>query len=169
MEIKTKRIYPSTQLVVGLDAKVLKVLMWICGWSSQGSIKYYPKQFAKACKMEEEEVEKCIQALINIKLISISKEGQNWMITPNADTFQKSYEYPMAKVLDGKTIVMSENVTWNQETKVEAKQASNDIEDMSEADLKRLLLRIEASLSEKQQLRNCVVTAEPKEVDDLPY
>ena len=90
------------------------------------------------------------------------------MLTPNADTFQKSYEYPMAKVLEGNIISMAENVTWNQETKAETKQSSN-IDDMSEQDLKKLLLRIEASLNEKQQLRKCVVTAEPKEVDDLPW
>ena len=167
--MEKKRIYPSNQLIVALDSKVLKVCMWILGWQSHGSIKYYPKQFAKACKMEEDEVERCIQSLEDAKLIDISKVDQTWLLTPNADQFQKYYELELSKVLEGKGIQMADKVTWNAEEVEKPKKTSGDIDSMSDDDLKRLLLRIEASLSERQQVKKVVVSAAEPNVDDLPF
>ena len=162
---KTKRIYPSSQLVCALDARVLKCLMWILGWQSQGSVKYYPKQFAKACKMEEEDVDLCIQTLIDCKLLDVSKIDQTWMLTPNAEQFQKYYDIPISKVIEGNGITIAKDVTWNVDEQPK-KVVSNDIDDMSEEQLKKLLLRIEASLSERQQVKNLIKSNEPT---DLPF
>lgn len=157
-----KRIYPSTQLVVALDSKTLKVAMWILGWQNQGSVKYYPKQFAKACKMTEEEVELCIQTLVNCKLLDVSIVDQTWMLTPNAEQFQKYYEVPMSKVLEGNGIPMAKEVTWNV---VETK------DDESDEELKRQILMLQAKLNERQQMKKCVVSmaASTNDVDDLPF
>ena len=155
-----KRIYPSSQLVVALDAKTLKVAMWILGWSSQGSVKYYPKQFAKACKMEEKEVELCIQTLVNCKLLDVSIVDQTWMLTPNAEQFQKYYEVPMSKVLEGNGIPMAKEVTWNV---VETK------DDESDEELQRQILMLQARLNERKQMKKCVVTAENNYCSDLPF
>lgn len=154
-----KRIYPSTQLVVALDSKTLKVAMWILGWQNQGSVKYYPKQFAKACKMTEEEVELCIQTLVNCKLLDVSKVDQTWMLTPNAEQFQKYYEVPMSKVLEGNGIPMAKEVTWKKE------EANED----SDEDLKRQILMLQARLNERQQMKKCVVTVEDNYCNDLPF
>ena len=154
-----KRIYPSSQLVVALDSKTLKVAMWILGWSSQGSVKYYPKQFAKACKMTEEEVELCIQTLVNCKLLDVSKIDQTWMLTPNAEQFQKYYEVPMSKVLEGNGIPMAKEVTWNKE----------EVNEESDEDLKRQIMMLQAKLSERQQMKKCVVTVEDNYCNDLPF
>ena len=156
-----KRIYPSSQLVVALDAKCLKVAMWILGWSSQGSVKYYPKQFAKACKMTEEEVELCIQTLVNCKLIDVSLVDQTWMLTPNAEQFQKYYEVPMSKVLEGNGIPMAKEVTWNKQ--------DDSTGEMSDEDLKRQILMLQARLNERQQMKKCVVTVEDNYCNDLPF
>ena len=155
-----KRIYPSTQLVVALDSKTLKVAMWILGWQNQGSVKYYPKQFAKACKMEEKEVELCIQTLVNCKLIDVSIVDQTWMLTPNAEQFQKYYEVPMSKVLEGNGIPMAKEVTWNV---VETK------DDESDEELQRQILMLQARLNERKQMKKCVVTAEDNYCNDLPF
>ena len=155
-----KRIYPSTQLVVALDSKTLKVAMWILGWQNQGSVKYYPKQFAKACKMEEKEVELCIQTLVNCKLIDVSLVDQTWMLTPNAEQFQKYYEVPMSKVIEGNGIPMAKEVTWNV---VETK------DDESDEELQRQILMLQARLNERKQMKKCVVTVEDNYCNDLPF
>lgn len=164
-----KRIYPSSQLVVALDSKTLKVAMWILGWSSQGSVKYYPKQFAKACKMEEKDVELCIQTLVNCKLIDVSLVDQTWMLTPNAEQFQKYYEVPMSKVIEGNGIPMAKDVTWNKEEK----KQSNDINDMSDDEMKRMIIMLQARLNEKEQVKKVVVSASKNKtedvIDDLPW
>lgn len=164
-----KRIYPSSQLVVALDSKTLKVAMWILGWSSQGSVKYYPKQFAKACKMTEQYVELCIQTLVNCKLIDVSLVDQTWMLTPNAEQFQKYYEIPMSKVLEGNGIPMAKEVTWNKEEK----KQSNGINDMSDDEMKRMIIMLQARLNEKEQVKKVVVSASKNEtedvIDNLPF
>lgn len=163
METKSKRIYPSTQLIVALDARVLKVYLWILSWSSsQGSVKYYEKQFAKACKMTEDEVELCIQSLVDAKLIDISRVDQTWMITPNEEQNQKYYQIPISKVLEGNGIKMAESVTWNCD--VEPKQ---DVADMSEQQIQAMILRLQAQLNEKKEVRKMVTSS--VNVDDLPF
>lgn len=162
METKGKRIYPSTQLIVALDAKVLKVYLWILSWSSsQGSVKYYEKQFAKACKLTEDEVDLCIQSLVDAKLIDISKVDQTWMITPNEEQNQKYYQIPISKVLEGKGIAMADTVTWNA-----SEAPTQDISDMSEQQIQAMILRLQASLNEKKQLKELIKDNVP---NDLPF
>lgn len=162
METKTKRIYPSSQLVCALDARVLKVLMWILGWQNQGSIKYYPKQFAKACKMEEDDVDLCLQTLIDTKLLDVSRVDQTWMLTPNAEQFQKYYDIPISKVIEGNGIKMADKITWNCEETPKA-----DIDDMDEEQIQRMILRLQASLNEKKQVKEMIKGSVP--CDDLPF
>lgn len=164
--METKRIYPATQLIVALDPKVLKVYLWILSWSAKGSIKYYPKQFVKACRFEEEEIERCIQTLEDIKLIDIALVDDEWMITPNGEQNQKYYEIPISKVLEGNGIAMAEKVIWN---KVDTNTKSNDVDDMSEAEMKRMLLMLQARLKEKQEVKKVVVSPAANDVDDLPF
>jgi hypothetical protein len=162
METKSKRIFPSTQLIVALDAKVLKVYLWILSWSSsQGSVKYYEKQFAKACKLTEDEVDLCIQSLVDAKLVDISRVDQTWMITPNEEQNQKYYQIPISKVLEGKGIAMADTVTWNA-----SEAPTQDISDMSEQQIQAMILRLQASLNEKKQLKELIKDNVP---NDLPF
>lgn len=162
METKSKRIFPSTQLIVALDAKVLKVYLWILSWSSsQGSVKYYEKQFAKACKLTEDEVDLCIQSLVDAKLIDISRVDQTWMITPNEEQNQKYYQIPISKVLEGKGIAMADTVTWNA-----SEAPTQDISYMSEQQIQAMILRLQASLNEKKQLKELIKDNVP---NDLPF
>lgn len=162
MENKTKRIYPSTQLVVALDSKILKVYMWILSWaSSTGSVKFYPKQFAKACKMEEDEVERCIQSLIDCKLVNASKVDQTWMLTPNEDQNQKYYKIPISKVLEGKGIEIADVATWADEAEVIPTHSN-----MTRAEIKRTILMLQAQLKEADEVAKLVET---NDVTDLPF
>lgn len=163
METQEKRrVYPSQQLTVALQPNTLKVLLWICGWGA--SVKYYPKQFAKACKFEEDEVEIQIQTLVNANLVDVSKVDGIFILSPNPKTFQKYYEIPLAKVLEGSGIPIATEVSWN----CEGSTAKGDISDMSDEQLKLLLRRIQVSLSEREQLKKKVVTPDV-EINDLPF
>lgn len=167
--MERKKIYPSSQLVVALDPKVLKCYLWILAWQSQVNIKYYPKQFSKAVKMTVEDVEKCIQSLEDAKLIDISYVDQTWMITPNAEQAQKYYDVPLAKVLEGRGIPMAEKVTWN--VLESEKQQEEKVADMNEQQLQAMILRLQAQLAEKQEVSKMVKQmSEPAiEYNDLPF
>lgn len=157
-----KRMFPSTQLIVALDSKILKVYLWILSWaSSTGSVKYYSKQFAKACKMTEDEVERCIQSLIDCKLIESSRVDQTWMLTPNEDQNQKYYKLPISKVLEGKGIEIASVATWADEAEVIPTSSK-----MTKEEIKRTILMLQAQLKEADEVAKMVET---NDVTDLPF
>lgn len=164
-----KRIYPSQQLVCVLPPTVLKTYMYLLGWQSQGTIKLYVRQIAKATKLNETEVELALQTLEDVHLIDISKVDQTYCATLNAEQAQKYFNIPMSKIMDSEGIKVSESIRWNKEENKASQASGIDVSELSETDLKRLLLRIEASLSERQQMRKAVVTPEPKVDDGLPW
>ena len=169
METKTKRIYPATQLVVALDPRVLKVYLWILSWSaSQGSVKYYERQFAKACKMEIEEVERCIQTLVDIKLLDVSRVDQTFMLTPNEGQNNRYYKIPISKVLEGKGIDIADIATWNDEEKKEEFSMAS----ISDADLEKMVKELQRRREEKK--KGCQVVypsgyTEEELLNQLPF
>lgn len=161
--MESKRLYPSSQMVLYLAPNVLKTLMWVLGWQGK-TIVYYDRQYSKALKMEVEEVERCLQALIDKKFLTYKNVDGKWVLEPVAETFQKYYEVPISKVIEsGRMLEMAEKATWNKETTTQ----SSDIDDMSEAEMKRMLLMLQARLKEKQEVKKVVVTNDA--VDDLPW
>jgi hypothetical protein len=141
----------------------------VIGWQSQGTIKIYVRQIAKATKLNETEVELALQTLEDVHLIDISKVDQTYCATLNAEQAQKYFSVPMSKIMESDGIKVSEAIRWNKDENKASQGAGIDVSELSETDLKRLLLRIEASLSEKQQMRKVVATPEPNEIDDLPF
>ena len=164
---KPKRLFPSTQLMVVLDSRVLKTYLWICSWMTQGGVRYYSRQFSKATKLTEDEVERCIQSLIDCKLVDVTNTDQGFLFTPNVDQAKKYFEVPMGKVLESDGIKMAEKATWNKTTPVQ----KSKIEDMDAEQIQAMIYRLQASLQEKEQLKKFVkVTSSPTEkFDDLPF
>lgn len=158
--MEKKFYYPCQQLVVALDAKSLKCLLYICGWQSQGGLKYFQNGFSKAMKMDVEECDRCIQTLINAKLVDVSRIDQTWMLCVNGEQMQKYFKLSIKDVIDGKGIPMATEVTWNVE------EASNDTSDMNEQEIQSLILRLQAQLNEKRQVKQLIKN---NNIDDLPF
>ena len=157
-----KKAFVSTQLLAVLPPMALKTLMYICNWqNSPNGIMLYEHRFAKTLKMTEQEVRLCIQTLINLKLIDLTRIDGKWRIEINVDEFGKYIKIPMERVIEHEGYKMADRVEYEA---VEENKPSS-IEDMSDDDLKKLLMRIEASLSERQQVKELVKT----NVTDLPF
>ena len=165
---KPKRLFPSTQLMVALDSRVLKCYLWICSWMVQGGVRYYSRQFSKATKLTEDEVERCIQSLIDYKLVDVTNTDQGFVFMPNVDQAKKYFEVPMGKVLESDGIKMAETATWNKES-VDVQKRK--IEEMDADQIQAMIYRLQASLNEKNQLEKFVkVASAPSEkFDDLPF
>ena len=165
---KPKRLFPSTQLMVALDSRVLKTYLWVCSWMAQGGVRYYSRQFAKATKLTEDEVERCIQALITYKLVEVTNTEQGFLLMPNIEQAKKYFEVPMGKVLESDGIKMAENATWNKENVAVQKRK---IEEMNAEQIQAMIYRLQASLEEKKQMEKFVkVAPSPTEkFDDLPF
>ena len=165
---KPKRLFPSTQLMVVLDSRVLKTYLWICSWMTQGGVRYYSRQFSKATKLTEDEVERCIQALIDYKLVDVTNTEQGFLFTPNVEQARKYFEVPIAKAFESEGIKMAEKATWNKENIVVQKRK---IEEMDAEQIQAMIYRLQASLQEKEQMKKFVkVASTPSEkFDDLPF
>ena len=150
-----KKAFVSTQLLAVLPPMALKTLMYICNWqNSPNGIMLYEHRFAKTLKMTEQEVRLCIQTLINLKLIDLTRIDGKWRIEINVDEFGKYLKIPMDRVIEHEGYKMADKVEYEA---VEENKPSS-IEDMSDDDLKKLLIRIEASLSERQQVKELIKT-----------
>ena len=163
---KPKRLYPSTQLLAALNYKVLVTYLWILTWGG-GRVRYYSRQFMKATGLSEEYLEKCIQALVDSRLITVTNTEQGFLFTPNAEEHQKYFEMPLAQILESKKITMAREATWNKTTPIQ----KSKFEDMDAEQIQALIIRLQASLQEKEQMKKFVkVTPSPTEkFDDLPF
>ena len=167
---KPKRLYPSAQLLVALDAKVLKTYLWITIWG--GSVRYFSKQFSKAIGISEDETERCIQALVDKRLVTVTNTEQGFLLTPNAEEHQKYFEIPLGQMLGCDKIKMADEATWTKTTPVQKSKIEDmEIKDMDAQQIQALIVRLQASLKEKEQLKKFVkVTPSPTEkFDDLPF
>ena len=165
---KPKRLFPSTQLMVALEPRVLKTYLWICSWMAQGGVRYYSRQFAKATKLTEDEVERCIQTLLDCKLVNVTNTEQGFVFMPNVDQARKYFEIPMGKVLESEGIKMAETATWNKESISVQKRK---IEEMDADQIQAMIYRLQASLEEKKQKEKFVKVASipTEQFDDLPF
>lgn len=154
METKEK-VFISTQLAVALPPTALKLINWLIAWQSNPQQKLYVKQYAKNLKMSVEDVELAIQTLVDVNLVEISRVDQTWIINLNREQIKKYYKLDLKKVTESDGIKLADRVTWD-EVETEKSKPSMDFEDMSEEQLQHLLLRIEASLSEKQQVKKLI-------------
>ena len=163
---KPKRLYPSTQLIAALNYKVLVTYLWILTWGG-GSVRYWPRQFMKATGLSEDYLEKCIQALVDSRLITVTNTEEGFLLTPNAEEHNNYFKMPLVQILDGDKITMARKVTWNQTPAVQ----KSKIDDMDAQQIQALIIRLQASLEEKKQMEKFVkVASTPSEkFDDLPF
>lgn len=164
----TEKCYVSTQLVALLPPTVLKVLQWICSWqSTPKGVMLYEHRFARTLKLTDEEIRLSIQTLINLKLIDLTNIDGKFRIEFNKPMFDRYYKVPMEKVIEHNGFQMATEVTYDQDAE---QKKQKDLSDMSDGELKTLLLRIQASLNERSQLREKVVSLQSNnKVDDLPW
>lgn len=162
-----ERVYISTQLLSVLPPIALKVASFICNWqNSPNGIMLYEHRFAKTLKMTEEEVRISIQTLINLKLIDLTNIDNKWKIEFNPTEWQKYYKIPMDKVIEHEGYKLATEVTYD---KVDNNTKSNDVDDMSDDEMKRMILMLQAKLNEKQQVKEKVVSMHNNDYDNLPF
>ncbi len=165
--MENSKVYLSTQLLSLLPPIVCKLALFLVNWqNSPKGIMLYEHRFAKTLKMTEQEVRLGIQTLINLRLIDLTNIDGKFRIEFNSNEWQKYYKASMEKVIEHEGYKMASQVTYDKVE--EKKQSSNDISDMSDAELKMLLKRIQVSLNEREQMKSKVVSMENDE-DDYDY
>ncbi len=161
-----EKAFLSQQLVCMLPPMALKVMAYLLNCQRMDVIKYYPKTLCDFMHITNEDLDLAIQTLVNHKLIGIKQTDEGYEIELHKDVINKYLNVKIQTIKTYSGLEMATEVTWKN---VEKK--SKDLSDMTDKDLQRLLLRIEAQLSERQQVREKVVTAEPSKeiIDDLPW
>lgn len=168
MKMDKERVYISTQLACMLPPTALKVLSYLISWQSQEQIKYFDKQFSKAMHLDKAEIEQALQLLIDKELINARKIDTYWVFELEKKKIQSYFNVPMQKVYDHEGFKLPPQITWNKEN-----TKSEDINDMSDDEMKRMILMLQARLNEKEQVKKVVVSASKNKtedvIDDLPW
>ena len=162
--MEDKKTFIPTQLAAMLHPIPLKILLYMVNMQGIGAFKIYTSALSGILKMKEEHLKIGIQTLIDNNLISISKNDEgHFVATLNKETFQKFFEIPVGELKNKELLPVSKEVTWN---KIQPTKPSRN-DDMSTAEIKRMLLMLQAQLKEREQVEKMVkVNDEPT---DLPW
>lgn len=160
--MEEKRLYPSTQLIALLHPKVLKVYLYLLSWQNVKPVKIYLKRISDITKLSVRDIEIAIQSLIDNGLIQVRHNGVADVVF-DKDGIMKYFDVPMKEIAAMELLPVSTNVTWNKPVKTKV----DEIDDLSEEQMKQLILRLQASLNEKQQVKKLVNNSSFE--DGLPY
>lgn len=165
--MEDKKVFIPTQLAALLHPIPLKILLYMVNMQGLGAFKIYASALSGILKMKEEHLKMGIQTLINNNLISISKNEEGHFVTKlNKDTFQKFFEIPVGELKNKEILPVAKDVTWDK-IQVTKPVAKND--DMSTAEIKRMLLMLQAQLKEREQVEKMVQTNGTQCDDGLPW
>lgn len=155
-----KKFYPSTQLIMLLHPKVLKVYMYLIGWRNSKVVKIYPNQIVKALKLTEKDVAIAVQSLIDNNLIQLKDDYE---VIFNIEEANKYFNIQIKEAEKMELLPVSTEITWNKKQT----SSTDSLEDMSENQIKLLLLRLQATLEERKQVKELVKSS--TETKDLPF
>lgn len=164
--MEDKKVFIPTQLTALLHPIALKILLYMVNMQGLGDFKIYTSALSGILKMKEEHLKIGIQTLIDNNLISISKNDEGHFVAKlNKDAFKKFFEIPVGELKNKELLPVAKDVTWD---KIQpAKPSIKNDDSMSTAEIKRMLLMLQAQLKEREQVEKMVkVNDEPT---DLPW
>lgn len=164
--MEDKKVFIPTQLAALLHPIPLKILLYMVNMQGLGSFKIYASALSSILKMKEEHLKMGVQTLIDNNLISISKNEEGHFVTKlNKGTFQKFFEIPVGELKNKELLPVAKDVTWD---KIHITKPSTNDDSMSTAEIKRMLLMLQAQLKEREQVEKMVKTSDTQ-CDDLPW
>ena len=150
-----EKVRMSSQLIALLPCVTVKLLSFMLMFQSNPKgVMLYEHRFARMLKITDEEVKLAVQTLINLNLIGLTNIDGKFRVEFNKEQFDKYFKVDIQKVLEHNGYQMATEVTYDKEVE---KPKQKDLTDMSDGELKTLLLRIQASLNEREQLKEKVV------------
>lgn len=164
-----EKAFMTQQLICMLPSLCVKTLGYLLNWQKYEVIKYYPNQMTKFMHITEKELEIALQTLSDRHLIDISKMDGNYAIQLNKKVIMSYINVPMQKVHDTEGFKLAEKVIWNieeKETMPSYMYKNLPFEDMDEKQIQAMILRLQASLNEKKQVKEMIKVSEPT---DLPF
>ena len=164
-----KKTYLPMQVKYLMPESMYKVIDALVVFQKDG-IMSYSKKMCEYLHMDESIVEQCIQTAIDMKLFTLAeKNGGIFKFKLNEDTIKKMNEIPLKDVNHIKLITLSTEIRFKNDHE-EIKPSSN-FDNMSEEDMKKMILMMQARLKEREEVKNIVrLASEPTDApDDLPW
>lgn len=160
-----EKVFCSQQLLCLLPPLCVKLLIYLLNWKRYEGIKYYQKQMAAFLHIDTSELDQAIQTLINYNLLTVSSVDNSWVFAINKETIAKYFDVKLEDVKNHDGFKLATDITWNKEEK----KQSNGINDMSDDEMKRMIIMLQAKLNEKQQVKEKVVSMSNNDYDNLPF
>lgn len=161
------RAFISNQLACVLHPLAFKVLFYINSWNKPQ--KYYPKNLAKVLHIDVSELDIAIQSLVDHKLLSVSNVDGKFVLEVEKEELEKYVKIPMERVLEHEGYPLPTEITWNKVQSMPKK--IDDLEGLSPKEISQLILRLQATLNEKKQIKEVVTVSSSSndDTDGLPF
>ena len=117
---------------------------------------------AKVLHIDVSELDLAIQSLVDHKLLSVTNIDGKFVLEVEKQEIDKYVKIPMERVLEHNGYPLPKEITWNK-----AESTKSDVDDMSEDEMKRMLLMIQARLNEREEAKKRIVNYH--EPTELPF
>lgn len=166
--MEEKKIYLPMQIKCLMPDTMYKVIDLLFAFQKNGIVNY-SKRTCECLHIDVAIVEQCVQSGIDIGLLTaIEKEGGIYRFKINEEAIKKFRNIEWKDVPDIKMIGLSSEITFKNE-----KKPVSRFDDMSDEDMKKLILTMQATLKEREEVKKLVQFAsEPTSkvsTDDLPF
>ena len=161
------RAFISNQLACVLHPLAFKTLFYINSWNKPQ--KYYPKNLSKVLHIDVSELDSAIQSLVDHKLLDVSNVDGKFVLEVEKEELEKYVKIPMERVLTHQGYSLPTEITWNK-LEVMPKKI-DDLEGLSPKEISQLIMRLQATLNEKKQVKELVTSSSSSndDADGLPF
>lgn len=167
--METKKIYLPMQMKCLMPDTLYKVIDSLFAFQKDGIVNY-SKKTCECLHIDIAIFEQCVQTGINVGILSfVEKDGGIYKFKINEEAISKFRNIEWKDVPNIKMIGLATEIKFKNNSS-ESKPAS-DFDNMSEEDMKKMILMMQARLKEREEVSKIVQLAcEPtSNVDDLPW
>ena len=164
-----KKTYLPMQMKCLMPDTMYKVIDSLFAFQKDGIVNY-SKKTCECLHIDVSIFEQCVQTGINVGILSfVEKDGGIYRFKINEEGINKFRNIEWKDVPNIKMIGLATEVKFKSDAKP-AKQ-STEFEDMSEDDMKRMMLMLQARLKEREEVNKIVKFASDSTSDDdgLPW
>lgn len=167
--MEEKKLFLPMQVKCLMPETMYKVIDLLFAFQKNGIVNY-SKRTCECLHIDVAIVEQCVQTGIDVGILTfIEKDGGIFKFRINEEKIKKFRDIEWKDVPNIKMIGLSSDIKFKNDN--EEVKSSSSFDNMSEEDMKRMILMMQARLKEREEVKNIVrLASEPTDADlGLPF
>lgn len=167
--MEEKKLFLPMQVKCLMPETMYKVIDSLFAFQKNGIVNY-SKRTCECLHIDVAIVEQCVQTGIDVGILTfIEKDGGIFKFRINEEKIKKFRDIEWKDVPNIKMIGLSTDIKFKNDH--EEVKSSSSFDNMSEEDMKKMILMMQARLKEREEVKNIVrLASEPTDApNDLPW